>query len=1025
MSENNPGAAATLLGPGTWTRQGPATLVLRENSWVVLVPGLRKQVTEAAWEVLGTKPAPEEFLDLLVEAGELESADKLTALLFGFHEGTTGTFGVRGSTPIAVYTAEGSQQIAGTEDEPFVMRTLEGVRRVAFGDLPAEDSLGAPRLAAGIVPVRGFVLVSQDPAALEEAERAALAEQVEQDGRSIEDPEVAKRRAERPAPAPARTTSTTSTPVRRPAPATRKSGEMPPSLSRGGSRAPSPAAAEAPASAGPNLFAGLFGGASAAPDAAPPQPVGAAGPAAETPAEKASPSVEAAPPAAPEQELSTAPPAAPGDAPAAADDLSASPADPSAAVERTEPAPAATQENAPTTGGPVAVPAPAAREAKTPPVARRRLVSTSLFDRRRPPQNAAASSENATSAPIESAAPSVRPSAAPSAAPSAGPEVPSASSPAAAPTPVASAPTPAAPAAAPVASAATPAAPAATPAAPVPPPTLSVPTPEPPEDDFESPPTQISPIDDGEGEDWSSAPSLTPMPRRRPAAAAPGSGDLENTGAYDDLFGKTVFRRIEDAAVRRLEDDDEDSETTGEAAAAETSSELAEETSHPGPPEPIGSEQLTEEEPQGATAAGDFIDWVPGVGRAAPEVAQAAARRASAPPMKEPAYPQVHMAERPPAPHTGSRPAPTPPPAQHLQAAPTALFGGPVNTGYAGGQVGYPGGPSQPPQAVSGPLDPGAAGLQVGFPIPQGERPSRPGSSAPDPRQQHRAQAPQQRPEHRQHSGQAGPAQQRPSGPAGGHRAPQQAPSLGSPAAQVPPAPGWNGTLNQSDPRTAAPGGSAPQRGAAQGTARHASAPHPVAPSGTPSPQLARQAQQAQQAQQARPLATRPVEPAPVDGRGRVKGAAAALPGMVCANGHANPPERSVCRACSAPLSGEARTVARPPLGAVQIAGGDRFVLDRTAIIGRRPRASRVSAQDVPQLITVPSPQQDISRSHLELRLEGWHVVAVDLGTTNGTTLYREGYEPVRLRPREGVVLHDGDHLDLGDDVHLQFGERV
>lgn len=149
------------------------------------------------------------------------------------------------------------------------------------------------------------------------------------------------------------------------------------------------------------------------------------------------------------------------------------------------------------------------------------------------------------------------------------------------------------------------------------------------------------------------------------------------------------------------------------------------------------------------------------------------------------------------------------------------------------------------------------------------------------------------------------------------------------------------------------------------------------------------------------------------------------LTGIVCLNGHANSPERPACRACGAPLQGQPRTVVRPPLGAVAISGGGRFVLDRTAIVGRRPRASRVSGHEVPQLITVPSPQQDISRSHLELRLEGWHVVALDLGTTNGTTLYREGYEPVRLRSREGVVLHDGDHLDLGDDVHLTFGERL
>lgn len=148
------------------------------------------------------------------------------------------------------------------------------------------------------------------------------------------------------------------------------------------------------------------------------------------------------------------------------------------------------------------------------------------------------------------------------------------------------------------------------------------------------------------------------------------------------------------------------------------------------------------------------------------------------------------------------------------------------------------------------------------------------------------------------------------------------------------------------------------------------------------------------------------------------------LPGIVCSNGHANSPERAQCRVCAGPLDGPTRTVARPPLGALQISGGDSIVLDRSAIIGRRPRASRVSGDDVPQLITVPSPQQDISRSHVEVRLEGWHVVATDLGTTNGTTLHRPGHDPVRLRPREGRVLQDGDVLDLGDDVRLRFGER-
>src|SRR5699024_3314827 len=190
-----------LLGTGTWIRQGPATLVLRENAWVVLVPGLRKQVTEAAWTVLRDRPAPGDVLGRLGGAGRRGRADTLTAILFGFHDGADAVFGVKGTTPIAVYTADGSQQLAGTEEEPFVLTTLHGVRRVAFGDLPAEESIGAPRLSAGIVPVRGFVHVTMDPAALADADRAALAEQIEADGRSIEDPEAKKRRAARPAPA--------------------------------------------------------------------------------------------------------------------------------------------------------------------------------------------------------------------------------------------------------------------------------------------------------------------------------------------------------------------------------------------------------------------------------------------------------------------------------------------------------------------------------------------------------------------------------------------------------------------------------------------------------------------------------------------------------------------------------------------------------------------------------------------------------------------------------------------------------
>ena len=874
--------ATELLGTGTWIRQGPATLVLRENAWVVLVPGLRKQVTEAAWTVLGDKPAPEDFLDRLVEAGQLGSADKLTAILFGFHDGADAVFGVKGTTPIAVYTADGSQQIAGTEEEPFVLTTLHGVRRVAFGDLPAEESIGAPRLSAGIVPVRGFVHVTMDPAALADADRAALAEQIEADGRSIEDPEAKKRRAARPAPAPKPASSSAAPSKLTPALATRKSGEMPPSLSRGGARssASSRGAAAAPEPTGPNRFADLFG------DSAP--------------AAKSTEGRSTAPPAEPSTPPAPAPvePAAPAPSSSAdAPDPEPSPADapapapsPSASSTAAVPAPAAPTPAAPSTA---AAPSGAGEQEST-SAGKRPLVSTSLFDRRR-----RSAPKVANPAPTE-------------------------------PAPTEPAPT------APVAETAAPATAAAptSPAAPAAPttPSVSVPTPEPPpeeelespvtriepvDDDLLSPETQIAPIDedDEQESDPAAAPRRAPAaPRRR--ASAPPVSELENTGAYDDLFGKTVFRRIEDAAVRRTE---EDAEEQGEPEHASTST-----TDHPGQEAPApraatgtvpSAETVAEPEPEESSAPSEFIDWVPGVGRTAPEIAQTAARRASAPRPAESAYPQVHMAERPPAPNTGSRPAPVRPATPNGQAGPLPQHGAPMMSGAAGQHVGYSAqAPSAPPQPHR-PMDPGAAGAQVGYPGPHGAHPP--------------------------HSG--GPP----------HGAPPQA---GPPARPLSPHHGQHPA-----PSTAGPG--------------------------TPG--------------------------------------ALALPGLVCGNGHANSPERAVCRVCHAPLQGPTRTVARPPLGTIWTSYGERVVLDRTAILGRRPRASRVSAQDVPQLITVPSPQQDISRSHLELRLEGWHVVAIDLGTTNGTTLHRAGFDPARLRAREGVVLRDGDALDLGDGVHLRYGEKA
>lgn len=130
-------------------------------------------------------------------------------------------------------------------------------------------------------------------------------------------------------------------------------------------------------------------------------------------------------------------------------------------------------------------------------------------------------------------------------------------------------------------------------------------------------------------------------------------------------------------------------------------------------------------------------------------------------------------------------------------------------------------------------------------------------------------------------------------------------------------------------------------------------------------------------------------------------------------------------RAMRASLAGPAPAAQPQPraLGQVALSTGQTVALDRTVVIGRRPRSTRITGADLPHLIAVESPQQDISRSHLELRIEGDSIVATDLHTTNGTTLLRPGSAPVRLHPGEASVVVAGDVLDLGDGVTARIEE--
>jgi hypothetical protein len=91
--------------------------------------------------------------------------------------------------------------------------------------------------------------------------------------------------------------------------------------------------------------------------------------------------------------------------------------------------------------------------------------------------------------------------------------------------------------------------------------------------------------------------------------------------------------------------------------------------------------------------------------------------------------------------------------------------------------------------------------------------------------------------------------------------------------------------------------------------------------------------------------------------------------------------------------------------------------LNRPVLIGRSPQVTRVPGNEIPRLITVASPNQDISRTHCEVRMDGDDVVVTDLRSTNGVLLLRQGAGAQRLHPGEPTVVEPGVVVDLGEGV--------
>jgi hypothetical protein len=143
---------------------------------------------------------------------------------------------------------------------------------------------------------------------------------------------------------------------------------------------------------------------------------------------------------------------------------------------------------------------------------------------------------------------------------------------------------------------------------------------------------------------------------------------------------------------------------------------------------------------------------------------------------------------------------------------------------------------------------------------------------------------------------------------------------------------------------------------------------------------------------------------------------------VFCPSGHLTPPYQPTCRVCGAPVVAQDPVeVPRPSLGVLLFANGDRVNLDRPVVMGRNPRIPLGYTGEQPNLLQLSDPDKDVSGQHLQVALDSWQVLAIDLGSTNGTQVVLPGEEPVQLRPNDPLMLRPGSWVILGGAIEFWY----
>ena len=167
------------------------------------------------------------------------------------------------------------------------------------------------------------------------------------------------------------------------------------------------------------------------------------------------------------------------------------------------------------------------------------------------------------------------------------------------------------------------------------------------------------------------------------------------------------------------------------------------------------------------------------------------------------------------------------------------------------------------------------------------------------------------------------------------------------------------------------------------------------------------------------PLSTQTLETAGIEA---VSGLVGAMrPGMVkaliCSGCDSpSPPTADKCRGCGITLSQyntEHRTIKQPTLGAIRLSGGKVEPLDTNLIIGRNPTHGD-AIETHQRAVFLGTSDRRVSRRQVEVTLDGWRPMVLNLSNKATTTIESPTGEVFRLSPGASRHLDDGDAVRFG-----------